>query len=84
LHFDNHFYGNQKGGKILQNNNNEKNLLKQDEFAEYLMNKGLILDVNDFKKELEKYMEKENVKTETDVDRWINVLNGLIDWANEG
>ena len=48
------------------------------------MNKGLILNVNDFKKELEKYMEKENVKTETDVDRWINVLNGLIDWANEG
>lgn len=68
----------------MQNNNNEKNLLKQDKFAEYLMNKGLILNVNDFKKELEKYMEKENVKTETDVDRWINVLNGLIDWANEG
>ncbi len=69
-----------KEDKILQNKNNE-NLLKTTEIAEYLKNKGMIEDTSDFKKELEKYM-KENKNPENEVDRWIKVLNNLIDWAN--
>lgn len=64
----------------MQNKNNE-NLLKTTEIAEYLKNKGMIEDTSDFKKELEKYM-KENKNPENEVDRWIKVLNNLIDWAN--
>lgn len=57
---------------------------KTEEIANYLKDKGIISDISSFKDELEKHIEKKNENPENDVDKWIKVLNNLVEWANEG
>ncbi len=55
---------------------------KADEIGEYLKNKGKIQDIGDFKHELEQIVER-NKDPENKVEKWINILDDLVSWANE-
>lgn len=54
------------------------------EIQEFLKDNG-ISDVNGLVKDaLESYLANNKGKNENKVENWIRVLNGLVEWANEG
>lgn len=59
------------------------NIEETDVIAEFLKDQEKIEDIGKFKKELEKYVEKKK-QPETEVEKWIKVLDHLVSWANEG
>lgn len=72
------------GNNKMTKQNVQKILDETPEIQEFLKDNG-ISDVNRFFKEaLESHLENNKKKNESIVDKWIRVLNGLIEWSNEG
>ena len=62
--------------------NKSAKIMKTDEIAENLKNKGIISDISGFKRAMEEYVRK-NKDPENKVDNWIKVLDDLVEWAQE-